>query len=64
MSAAEYGFLFGLWTGLVVGGVSALLWAQSRERSARRKRKAISPPKRAVSQVDEKQLNRWLRGEL
>ena len=64
MSAAEYGFLFGLWSGLVIGGISAFLWAQSRERSARRRRKAISPPKKPVPQVDERQLQRWLRGEL
>ena len=67
MSATEWGFMFGLWSGLVVGAVSALLWARSRDRTARRKMmaaKAAVEERAKKAQVDDKQLNRWLRGEL
>jgi hypothetical protein len=66
MSATEWGFVFGLWSGLVVGAVAALLWARSRDRIARHKRKVAAAAKAAKSsaRVDDAQLNRWLRGEL
>jgi hypothetical protein len=67
MSATEWGFIFGLWTGLVVGCVSALLWVRSRDRTATHRRKLAAAAAKAAkpkARVDKQQLNRWLRGEL